>query len=65
MRVRSTVFASAALPALVAAGTPPTYSGMSIVWSDDFSGSAGDSVNTDVWNIAQGSYSTLTTLWRL
>lgn len=55
MRVRTTVFASAALPALVTAGSPPTYSGMSIIWSDNFTGSAGDSVNTDVWNIAQGS----------
>lgn len=57
MRVSTTAFASAALPALVAAGTPPTYSGMRIVWSDDFSGSAGDSVDTKVWNIAQGSCS--------
>lgn len=52
MYARASVLASAALPALIAAGSIPTYSGMSVVWSAEFAGAAGDSVDTDIWNIA-------------
>lgn len=59
MRVRTSALASAALPALALAATipnkrdtVPTISGMSVTFSDTFAGNSGDSVNTDVWNIA-------------
>lgn len=52
MYVRASALASVALPALVVAGTIPTYDGMTVVFSDAFTGSAGDAIDTDVWNIA-------------
>lgn len=52
MYFRASTLASVALPALAAAGTIPTYDGMTVVFSDEFSGDAGDSINTDVWNVA-------------
>lgn len=52
MRVRTSALVSASLPALAAAGTIPTYDGMTVVFSETFAGNAGDPINTDVWNIA-------------
>lgn len=52
MYIRAPALASVALPALVAAGAIPTYDGMTVVFSDEFTGEAGDPINTDVWNIA-------------
>ncbi|KAK9417035.1 putative GH16 domain-containing protein [Seiridium unicorne] len=40
------------LPALAAAIAPPSMDGFSILFSDDFAGSAGSSPNTDTWNVA-------------
>lgn len=48
---------SVGLPALAAAGTIPTYDGMTVVFSEEFTGNAGDGVNTDVWNIATCKFS--------
>lgn len=56
MRVQASTIASAVLPVLVCAGTPPSYDGLSVLWSDTFAGSAGDSVNTTKWTIADGMY---------
>jgi beta-glucanase (GH16 family) len=42
----------ALLPALAAAVTPPSYDGYSVVFSDDFTGSAGSSPNSTNWNVA-------------
>lgn len=52
MYIRASALAAVALPVLVGAGTIPTYDGMTVVFSDEFTGSAGDPINTDVWNIA-------------
>ncbi|KAH8591801.1 beta-glucanase [Bisporella sp. PMI_857] len=41
------------LPALVSAIAPPNIDGFSIIWSDDFAGSAGSSPNDALWTIAQ------------
>lgn len=56
MRVQTSALASAVLPALAAAGTIPTYSGMSVVFSETFIGNSGDPIDTDVWNIATCKY---------
>ncbi|KAH8646749.1 beta-glucanase [Xylariales sp. PMI_506] len=52
MRCQSRILLSC-LPALAAAINPPTISGLDIVFSDNFTGSAGSSVDTSVWTIAQ------------
>lgn len=52
MYAKASALAAVALPALVVAGTIPEYDGMTSVWSETFSGDAGDPINTDVWNIA-------------
>lgn len=56
MFVRSSTIVSVALPALVAAGTIPQYPGMTVVFSEDFSGDGGDHINTDVWDVATCKY---------
>ncbi|KAI1500299.1 beta-glucanase [Biscogniauxia marginata] len=39
------------LPCIVTSITPPNVQGMTLVWSDDFEGSAGSSPNGNSWNI--------------
>lgn len=56
MRVQASTLAYAVLPVVVLAGTPPDYDGLSVLWSDDFSGDAGDSVDTGKWTIADCVY---------
>ncbi|KUI74123.1 Glucan endo-1,3-beta-glucosidase A1 [Cytospora mali] len=53
MRVQVSTLASAVLPVIVLAGALPSYDGLSVLWSDSFHGSAGDSVNTSIWTIAE------------
>ncbi|KAI0842385.1 glycoside hydrolase family 16 protein [Hypoxylon sp. FL0890] len=50
MRFQQSLLACVA-PGLVAAITPPSIDGMSIVFSEDFEGAAGSSPKGDVWNI--------------
>ena len=54
MRVQAATFATAVLPALVAAVEAPTLNGLNLIWSDSFAGKAGDAVDTSKWDIAQG-----------
>lgn len=44
----------AALPALTSAVVVPSYSGMNVIFHDDFWGDAGTSPNTTAWNIITG-----------
>ncbi|CAN8106303.1 unnamed protein product [Discula destructiva] len=52
MYIRGSALAAVALPTLAVAGKIPQYDGMTVVFSEDFAGSSGDSVDTSVWNIA-------------
>jgi beta-glucanase (GH16 family) len=40
------------MPGLAAAGVVPNYGGFRVLWSDNFVGAAGTSVDRNVWNVA-------------
>lgn len=55
MFARASTLVSVALPTLVLAGIP-AYDGMTVIFSDDFEGDAGDPIDTSVWDIATGVF---------
>lgn len=52
--MRVNVVALASLFSLASAGSPPNYPGFRTLWSETFSGSAGQLPNTNNWNLITG-----------